>query len=121
MMTLPFASHFPADVPAFWSCFFVLFIFGFLNGVLQSQVFALAGMMPFKYIAAVMFGNGLSGIAMNILRAILQLALPSEDDSFYMALIFAIGASSVLVAAGVIFTPLFSNPYFLYYLNKSKG
>ena len=77
--------------------------------------------MPFKYMAAIMFGNGLSGISMNILRAILQLALPGDENSFYMALIFAIGASSVLVAAGVIFTSLFSNPFFLYYLDKSKG
>lgn len=77
--------------------------------------------MPFKIMAAVMFGNGLSGIAMNILRAVIQAALPGEDNFFYMALIFAIGASSVLVGAGIIFTPLFSNPYFLYYLNKSKG
>ena len=70
--------------------------------------------MPFKYMAAVMFGNGLSGISMNILRAILQLALPGADNAFYMALIFAVGASSVLVAAGVIFTSLYRNPYFVY-------
>jgi len=33
-------------------------------------------MFPFKYIAVVMFGNGLSGISMNVLRAILNVAIP---------------------------------------------
>jgi hypothetical protein len=35
--------------------------------------------LPFEYVGAVMVGNGLSGIIMNILRAILVLILPGKE------------------------------------------
>ena len=76
--------------------------------------------MPFKYIAAVMFGNGLSGISMNLLRAFLQAILPS-DELFVMALVFSIGAGSILGFAAFIFDPVFKNEFFQYYLTKSQG
>lgn len=76
--------------------------------------------MPFKYMGAVMFGNGLSGVMMNSLRAIIQLILPGDDNLFTMALIFFICGASFLLGCGLLFDPLFKNPYFLYYLEKSK-
>jgi len=55
--------------------------------------------MPFKYMAAVMLGNGLSGILCNIVRALTLFAFPAsktvdgvlienKDNSFYGALVF---------------------------------
>lgn len=57
-----------------------LLTFGFFGGIMQASVFAYSGMLPPKYIGAVMFGNGLSGIAMSVLRAICLVALPSNED-----------------------------------------
>ena len=77
--------------------------------------------MPGEFFAVVMFGNGMAGISMNMLRAILNLIFPDQDQSFNMCLIFGFISGSILVFAGVIYGPMFSNPFFLYYLNKSKG
>ena len=40
----------------------------------------MAGSFPFKYIAALMFGNGLSGMGANILKAILLLIIPQGEN-----------------------------------------
>ena len=40
----------------------------------------MAGPLPPKYIGALMFGNGLSGLGMNGLKAILLLVVPESDD-----------------------------------------
>jgi hypothetical protein len=36
--------------------------------------------MPPKYMSAVMFGNGISGIFMSLLKALLVLVLPTDSD-----------------------------------------
>jgi hypothetical protein len=60
----------------YWVTFGLLFIYGAFSGVAQGTVFAMAANMPFKYMGAVMFGNGLSGICCNTLRAITLLIFP---------------------------------------------
>jgi hypothetical protein len=36
--------------------------------------------MPPKYMSAVMFGNGVSGISMSLLKALLVTVLPTKSD-----------------------------------------
>lgn len=63
----------------------------------------MAANLPFKYMGAVMFGNGLSAIWCNILRAITLAALPvdendpsTEKNNFYGSLIF-LGVGAVML------------------------
>ena len=43
-------------------------------------MFTMAANLPFKYMGAVMFGNGMSAIGCNILRAITIAAFPVYPD-----------------------------------------
>jgi len=80
MFVMPFASHNGSSATEkYWTCFAILFFFGFISGMVQGQVFGLGGAFPFKYMAAIMFGNGVSGITTNVLKAILQITMPDDD------------------------------------------
>lgn len=119
LILLPFASHFlGTDAVKFWACFFLLLIFGAFNGVLQGQVFGMAATMPFEYMGAVMFGNGISGVAMNSLRAVLQLILPGTENLFTVAFLFFILAATILWACAFTYNAMYSSPVYLYYQRK---
>jgi hypothetical protein len=76
IFSLPLLAHFLGSPAAsFWSCFGVLLLFGIVNGCVQGQVFGLASVLPGKYIGSVMFGQGVSGIAMNSLRLVFVIFL----------------------------------------------
>jgi len=66
---------------AFWGEFALLIVFGAFSGLQQGAVFALAAAFPFKYMGAVMFGNGISGIATNGIRVLSYFIWdPSDPD-----------------------------------------
>ena len=77
--------------------------------------------MPGEVIGAVMFGNGLSGVAMNGARAILQILLPGEENLFTLALLFFNFGATILWVCAYLYSPLFNNQYFLFYYNKNAG
>ena len=60
----------------FWIIFIVLIPFGAFSGVAQGTVFTMSAQLPFKYIGAVMFGNGLSAIFANFVRFVTLLIFP---------------------------------------------
>ena len=102
MWLLPFASHFLGSKDArFWVCFLILQVFGVVNGMVQGQVFGLSSIFPPKYVGAVMLGNGLSGICMNGLKAILFAIIP--DKLFVVALIFFIIAGLFLLLCALLY------------------
>jgi hypothetical protein len=65
----------------------------------------MAANLPFKYMGAVMFGNGICGIGANILRAITLAVFPtsSNDESknkqnnFYSAVLFLCLGAFILI------------------------
>ena len=64
----------------------------------------MAGMFPFKYMGAVMFGNGLSGITLNLLRAVCLAIFPpikGSDNNFKGSLVYFILAAVILVIAAI--------------------
>ena len=67
-----------------------------------------------------MFGNGISGVAMNGLRAILQVILPGKENQYTMALIFFICATGILLLCGYLFTPLYKAKIFLHYHKSTE-
>lgn len=64
---------------------------------------------------AVMFGNGASGIIMNVLKAILMVILPGSDNMYLSALIFFILAALILLFCSASFTILNKTEFFNYY------
>ena len=76
VILLPICANYAHPDVGFPLCIIIMLVFGVLNGFLQASVFGFAGMLPPKYIGAVMFGNGLSGITTNILQAICLVAFP---------------------------------------------
>jgi hypothetical protein len=84
LLGLPFVAKI-GDSAGYWFVFLGLLIFGFVAGVAQASIFALAGGMPFRYMAAVMFGNGLVGIIANIIRAATLRAFPVDDNGDHIS------------------------------------
>ena len=52
---------------------------GIANSFAQGGIFGFAGIFPPKYTGAVMFGNGFSGLAMNIFRMCTLAAFPPKE------------------------------------------
>lgn len=82
--------------------------------MVQASVFGGAGFLPGKYVGAVMFGNGLSGIGTNILKVIFMLVLPGQDNLFKVALFYFITCGIMMVFFGYLFTILEGNEYYIY-------
>jgi hypothetical protein len=75
-------------------------------------------MLPFKYIGAIMLGNGLSGISTNVLECICLLSFPPEDQ-FQSTLVYFILSAVILMACAVGTVVISKNKFFNYYINKS--
>jgi hypothetical protein len=120
-LSLPFAAHYAGSPKQkFVVCFLILNVFGFLNGCVQGQVFGLGGILPGKYMGSIMFGNGLSGIACNVLRMILNATM--DAGSLYpQALIFFILSALVLFGCSWAYTILQNNEFYNYYKNVSSN
>lgn len=120
ILALPLMAHFlPTAQIKFVSCFILLMCFGVINGAVQGQVFGLGGLLPGKYMGSIMFGNGLSGISMNVLRVIFISTLPA-DSLYLQAQIFFIIAALILFICGYSYDILMRNHYFKYYQNRAK-
>lgn len=100
MLALPLITNALKEGAAFAACISILVVFGIFGGIVQSSTFALGGMLPPKYMGAIMLGQGISGIAINVLRAICLLAIP--DNKFLGALIYFIIAALILVLCAVL-------------------
>ena len=61
-----------------------------------------------------MFGNGLSGVSLNLLRLIFVISFP-PDSLYLQAQIFFIIAGIVLLICGAAFTVLNKNEFFIHY------
>ena len=78
IILLPIMPNYCTPSTGFTLCIIVMLIFGIVNGFVQAAVFGVGGMLPPKYMGAIMLGNGLSGILMSILKAIFLVALPTK-------------------------------------------
>jgi hypothetical protein len=67
MLLLPISAQYLSADTGFIICIILLLFFGVLSGTVQSTAFGLGGVLPFKYMGAIMFGNGISGITTNVL------------------------------------------------------
>eukprot|EP00347_Sterkiella_histriomuscorum_P015986 403354936 len=123
MIGLPLSANFLNPDAGFAACISILVVFGAMGGIVQGSVFGLAGMFPFKYMGAVMFGNGLSGITLNILRAITLAALPpitGSDNNFKGSLIYFILASVILIICAIGMVFFMKMNFVIYYVKKAS-
>lgn len=83
MMFVPFLAHYiTSPSGAFYAVFINLMLFGLVQGMVIGSVFGSAAILPPNYMGIVMFGNGISGIFMGVLRAILEAIIPGDDKLF---------------------------------------
>ena len=110
----------------YWVVFLLLILYGWFSGIAQNTVYTMAANLPFKYMGAVFFGNGLSAIACNILRAITLASFPTNSDdeamnkqnSFLSAVVFmTIGALMLFMCVLLQITVIRKNPFFIYHLD----
>jgi len=127
MIALPFLTILP-DGANFWAVFFALFIFGYMSGTIQGTIFTMAGAMPFRYIAMVMFGNGICALGCNAIRGITLLVFPvvsgaadAEKNEFLAALTFYIVAAVIMLACAVLQVFIAKNDFAVYYLDWNKN
>ena len=123
MIILPFTTNYMGATDGFFTDIGILVIFGAMGGIVQGSVFGLAGMLPFKYMGAVMFGNGLSGITLNVLRAITLAAFPpggeDSNNDFLGSLVYFILAAIILVIAAIGLVIFMRLPMTQYYVRKA--
>jgi equilibrative nucleoside transporter 1/2/3 len=106
VLIIPFVTNYLDPTPGFYACIVVLIFFGAAGGIVQGSVFGLAGMLPGRFMGAVMFGNGLSGITINILRAICLAIFPPKlgsNNSFYGAMVYFVLAAVILMISSFAF------------------
>ena len=101
IVTIPFvANNLDTAYERYWTTFGILMIFGVCNTFAQGQAFGLASILPGKYIGIFSFGNGVSGIFVNLLKVILNITLPGNDNLYTQGLIFyAISCLVLLICA----------------------
>ena len=92
-------------------------LFGCITSVMQSSVFAFAGQLPQEYVGAVMFGNGIAGIAATALSMITQGVLPNTDKGKLESAImyFSIGCV-ILIVCGVSYIFLVRHEFAIHHL-----
>lgn len=114
MIALPLITNALSSGQAFAADISILLIFGVFGGIVQSSTFALGGMLPPKYIGAIMFGQGISGIVLNLCRAICLLAIP--NNPLLGALVYFILAALFLVVCSFAHMRFQQFPFVKYYI-----
>lgn len=104
----------------------VIVIMGIANSFVQGGIYGFAGIFPFKYTGAVMFGNGLSGLSMNVFRMMTLGIFPpknnpssSDNTAFIGALVYFVIASLIVVCCILGYMWVIKTEFAIYYLRKS--
>lgn len=84
----------------------------------------MAAAFPFKYMGAVMVGNGIAGLGSNFFRAFTLVVFPSDggpNNEFYGSLlIFSFTAATMIICA-LIQLYFRKNPYAKFFLASQNG
>ena len=97
-------------------------LMGATNAIGQTTVFGLGGMLPGKYTNAIMAGNGMAGVGLNVIRIICLASFPLTDTGLFLSsLIYFIVAAVVLLICCYCQMWLMRNPFVQYYLQKANN
>ena len=123
MIVIPFVANI-GGATGFYICTVLLIFFGLATGVVVGTGFATAALFPSEYIAAVIFGNGLSATGTCILRALTLVIFPSgknENNEFYGALALNFFAAIVMALCSLATACLKKNEFAMFYLRKLEA
>lgn len=123
IMILPFIVRYSGSPSlGFGLCITTLLIFGIFAGILQASTFAYSGMLPPKYMGAIMFGNGVSGIIIGLLRALCLIIFPPDqgDNAFIGTLIYFILSALILAVCFFAQFYLDKSRFVAYYVKKAQ-
>jgi hypothetical protein len=122
MIVLPLITNALDPDAGFAASMSILVVMGILSGMVSGTIFGLGGMLPRKYMGALMFGQGFSGVIINILRAFCLLGFPTGDpeNDFKGALIYFILAACILVVCSIGHIIFQKMPFAIYYIRKAN-
>ena len=115
MVGLPWVTLIIGQNIGYYLVLAILTVFGSINGVSEALIWALAGGMPHKYIAAIMLGEGISGIISNLLR-LMTLYLFPDEPSWAAVMFFSVSALMAFIASAIYTIVLKNNECFQFYL-----
>ncbi|CAI2362582.1 unnamed protein product [Moneuplotes crassus] len=123
---LPITTNFMDESTGWIILIFIIVILGISNSFLHAGVFGLAGMFPFKYTGAVMFGNGISGISMNVSRMATLAAFPPKEieeegvdpKAFIGCIVYFAIASAILAFCFVGYFVMAKTEFAKFYMNQ---
>ena len=119
MIALPItAEYVPNKNVTFWIILLEICMFYLALGVMQSSIFALGGILPGKYMGAIMMGNGFSAIFISLVRGICLLLIPTQ--LFLSVLIYFIIAGLCMVIAAFVHIQFQRNAYVRWHLGKTQ-
>lgn len=116
VIALPFLAHLiPSVAGKYWAVFFILFIYGPVNGIVQGTAFQLAAPLPSAYVGAIMLGNGVSGVGSTLLEMLLVAVLPGGENLYTQSLIFFSCATVVLLLSAAVYPFVMNSEFYKYY------
>ena len=115
MIALPItAEYLPDKNTTFWIILLEISLFYLVLGVMQSSIFGLGGILPGKYMGAIMMGNGFSAIFISMLRGICLILIPKQ--LFLSVLIYFIVSALCMVIAAFVHIQFQRNEYVRWHL-----
>jgi solute carrier family 29 (equilibrative nucleoside transporter), member 1/2/3 len=80
-----YVGEFEDNYASYWINTITILFLGMFNSILQGTLFGIAGTFPWRYTSALMFGNGVGGLGINIIRMI---TMAATDNEFVSLIIF---------------------------------
>eukprot|EP00343_Euplotes_focardii_P007156 CAMPEP_0205819138 /NCGR_PEP_ID=MMETSP0206-20130828/1382_1 /ASSEMBLY_ACC=CAM_ASM_000279 /TAXON_ID=36767 /ORGANISM="Euplotes focardii, Strain TN1" /LENGTH=307 /DNA_ID=CAMNT_0053112353 /DNA_START=439 /DNA_END=1362 /DNA_ORIENTATION=+ len=124
---MPFIAQYTEGDGSWILILAVIVVMGIANSFAQGGIFGFAGIFPPRYTGAVMFGNGFSGLAMNILRMCTLLAFPPKEieegkhdnTAFIGCMIYFAIASLIIILCIVGYFYVLKTEFAQYYMKKA--
>lgn len=118
MIILPFIGMYVEGVAGYVICCLLVALQGFANSIYINNIYGISGYLPFKFMIAVSYGDGLAGLIVGILQYILLFSygIDNADDrevvisSSYWFYFISVG---ILIGGIVVLIINFNNPWFI--------
>ena len=107
------------SIIVFWLLFLLFIVFGWFSGLGEGTVFVMVGMMPSKYMGAIILGRGISGLFSNLL-SLASLKQFHHTDDFVSITFFTISAGGALLASTFYTLVLKKSECFRFYLQDVR-
>ena len=128
LWSMPFISNYLSESKGWLSIIIIIVAMGVANSFAQVGIYGFAGVFPPKYTGAVMIGNGLSGLSMNIFRMSTLVAFPPKeieegetDNTAFIGCIIYFAITSLILIMSIFGYFYISNTEFAQFYMKRVG